>query len=249
MRATGLLSVTFRSLPFERIIELTVQAGLDGIEWGGDVHLPPGELDLATKIGQMTLDAGLVNFSYGSYWRANGEPQMVADTAAALGAQWIRVWAGVLPSAQCSPEIRGRVVEFLRKMCRCAGGMQVAAEWHCGTLTDTQDSAVRLLDEVGEDNFFCYFQREERPDDRRDNLNDLLRIPARRLRAVHVHYCANRQRLPLALGEEEWRELLSHIPESVPVLLEFVRGDSVEQYLEDARVLRNLTRRSTGELG
>ena len=70
MRPTGLLSVTFRSLPFERIIDLTVQAGLDGIEWGGDVHVPPGELKLAERIGQAARGAGLVNFSYGSYWRA-----------------------------------------------------------------------------------------------------------------------------------------------------------------------------------
>ncbi|MBQ6472456.1 MAG: sugar phosphate isomerase/epimerase [Victivallales bacterium] len=247
MRATGLLSVTFRSLPFERIIELTVQAGLDGIEWGGDVHLPPGELELAARIGQMTLDAGLVNFSYGSYWRANDDPQMVADTAAALGAQWIRVWAGILPSAECPPDIRKCTVEHLRKLCRCAGDMQVAAEWHCGTLTDEPGSAVRLLDEVGEDNFFCYFQREERRDALRDNLRDLALLPSDRIRAIHVHYCVNRVRKPLANGFEEWTELLSNIPAQVPALLEFVRKDSVEQYLEDAQVLKRLVAQTPGE--
>ena len=49
MRPTGLLSVTFRHLPFERIIELAAEAGLDGIEWGGDVHVPPGDLKQAEK--------------------------------------------------------------------------------------------------------------------------------------------------------------------------------------------------------
>ena len=74
---------------------------------------------------------------------------MIAETAAALGVQWIRIWAGILPSAACSPEIRRRTVEYIRQLCRHAGGMQVAAEKHRGTLTDEAASAARLLDEVG----------------------------------------------------------------------------------------------------
>ncbi|MCI6289144.1 MAG: sugar phosphate isomerase/epimerase, partial [Lentisphaeria bacterium] len=90
MRPTGLLSVIFRHLPFERIIELTAEAGLDGIEWGSDVHVPPGDLKQAEKIGEATRSAGLINFSYGSYWYADTEPEMIAETSAALGARWIR---------------------------------------------------------------------------------------------------------------------------------------------------------------
>jgi sugar phosphate isomerase/epimerase len=37
---TALASVTFRHLTFEEIIELVRKAGLDGIEWGGDIHVP-----------------------------------------------------------------------------------------------------------------------------------------------------------------------------------------------------------------
>ncbi len=238
MRPTGLLSVTFRSLPFERIIELTVQAGLDGIEWGGDVHVPPGKLKLAERIGQAAREAGLINFSYGSYWRADSEPEMIAETAAALGVQWIRIWAGTLPSAACSPEIRRRTAESIRQLCRHSGGMQVAAEKHRGTLTDEAASAARLLDEVGEDNFFCYFQQESDC----DNRQELARLPSERIRAVHVQYCVNRQRMPLKDGFGEWNELLAHIPENVPALLEFVRDGSAEQYLEDAEVLKQLAK-------
>ena len=237
MRPTGLLSVTFRSLPFERIIELTAEAELDGIEWGGDVHVPPGKLKLAERIGQTAREAGLVNYSYGSYWRADCEPEMIAETAAALGVQWIRIWAGTLPSAACSPEIRRRTAEYIRQLCRHSGGMQVAAEKHRGTLTDEAASATRLLDEVAEDNFFCYFQQESDC----DNRQELARLPSERIRAVHVQYCVNRQRMPLKDGFGEWNELLAQIPENVPALLEFVRNDSIEQYLEDVRVLKQLT--------
>ncbi|NDC87712.1 MAG: sugar phosphate isomerase/epimerase, partial [Bacteroidetes bacterium] len=48
---TALLSITFRSLQAERIIALAAQAGLDGIEWGGDVHVPPTNLAHAQRIG------------------------------------------------------------------------------------------------------------------------------------------------------------------------------------------------------
>ena len=241
MRPTGLLSVTFRKMSAEEIIELTARAGLNGIEWGGDVHVRPGELEQAERIRRAVKAAGLVNFAYGSYWRADREPEMIAETAEALGAQWIRIWAGVHPSSLCTPEERRQTVENLKTLCRrVPKGMNVAAEWHCNTLTDTATSALRLLDEVGEKKFTCYFQREPRTDDRRDNLRDLLRIPPEKLQAVHVHYCVGRERKPLSDGAGEWRELLSHIPAQVPALLEFVKDDLIDQYLKDASVLKEL---------
>ena len=39
----GLCSITFRSLDVATIIDLAVSAGLDGIEWGADVHVPVGD--------------------------------------------------------------------------------------------------------------------------------------------------------------------------------------------------------------
>ena len=237
MRHTGLLSVTFRHLPFERIIELAVEAGLDGIEWGGDVHVVPGDLKAAECIGQATRDAGLSVYSYGSYWRGDCEPTMIAETASALGAQWIRVWAGTLGSSECPPETRREIAANLRGLCRGCNGLQVAAEWHQNTLTDTAASAARLLEDVGEGNFFCYFQRNARIS---DNLSELASFPKDRIRAVHVQQCQIGQRLPLVEGIAEWRKLLAEIPAEAPALLEFVKGNSEEQFFEDAKVLRQL---------
>lgn len=237
MRHTGLLSVTFRALPFERIIELAVEAGLEGIEWGGDVHVLPGDLKAAERIGQATRDAGLRVYAYGSYWRCDCEPTMIAETASALGAQWIRIWAGKLGSAECPTEMRREIAANLRGLCRRCNGLQVAAEWHPNTLTDTAASAARLLEDVGEGNFFCYFQRNSRIS---DNLRELASFPKDRIRAVHVQQCENGQRLPLAGGIMEWRALLAEIPEEAPALLEFVKGNSEEQFLEDAKVLKQL---------
>lgn len=42
----GLTSTTFRNGPAEDILQLCQDLGIDGIEWGGDVHVPPGNLAL-----------------------------------------------------------------------------------------------------------------------------------------------------------------------------------------------------------
>ena len=66
MITTGLLSVTFRKLTPPEIVGLVRQAGLAGIEWGGDIHVPHGNLDRAREVRQMTLDAGITIAAYGS---------------------------------------------------------------------------------------------------------------------------------------------------------------------------------------
>ena len=49
---TGLVSVTFRQKSVEEIAALTAEAGLSGVEWGGDVHVPPGDREAARRAAQ-----------------------------------------------------------------------------------------------------------------------------------------------------------------------------------------------------
>ena len=49
--------------------------------------------------------------------------------------------------------------------------------------------------------------------------------------------------MPLADGRDEWAGLLSHLPERIPALLEFVRNDSEAQFFEDAGILKELAGR------
>jgi 3-dehydroshikimate dehydratase len=65
---TGLLSVTFRKLSPDHIIRLVSQAGLQVIEWGGDIHVPHGDIEIAEQVGRMTREAGIEVASYGSYY-------------------------------------------------------------------------------------------------------------------------------------------------------------------------------------
>ena len=75
MIKTGLVSVTFRKLSPEEIIKLVSQSGLDGIEWGGDIHVPHGDVKKARDIAQITKDEGLIVASYGSYYSLGCEKE------------------------------------------------------------------------------------------------------------------------------------------------------------------------------
>ena len=55
----GLVSISFRSLSPEEIIRIAKAAGLSAIEWGGDVHVPFGEIETARRVGEITRAAGL----------------------------------------------------------------------------------------------------------------------------------------------------------------------------------------------
>src|SRR6476469_730727 len=105
MLRPGLFSVTFRQLSPPEIIALVGRAGLRGIEWGGDVHVPHGDVARAREVRDRTADAGLEVAAYGSYYRvAKSEAdelpfERVLNTAQALGAPLIRVWAGKQGSA------------------------------------------------------------------------------------------------------------------------------------------------------
>jgi 3-dehydroshikimate dehydratase len=63
MIKTGLLSVTFRKLTVEEIVDLVCQAGLEAIEWGGDIHVPHGDPGKAQEVRSITEEAGLITAS------------------------------------------------------------------------------------------------------------------------------------------------------------------------------------------
>jgi 3-dehydroshikimate dehydratase len=158
-----LVSVSFRSLKPREIIDLVAKAGLDGIEWGGDIHVPPGNLTNAQQVRQLTVDAGLRISSYGSYYRL-GETQLsfepVLETGLTLAALTIRVWAANVGSAQASSDYFRTVADELVEVSRQAPqlGIAIALELHDGTLTDSIESTCQLVDRVNRPTTTCYSQ-------------------------------------------------------------------------------------------
>lgn len=242
---TGLVSVTFRELSPKEIIALAKQAALDAIEWGGDVHVPAGEIKTALQVGEFTRAAGLQVVSYGSYYRllAQEQPEKAflpwLETAKALGAPNIRIWAGGKTPEEADAAFRQAAAAELRRLCSMAGeeGLTISLEYHRGTLTQTAQSALALVKEAGSSNLSLYWQPN--PDiPHEKNLEELQAVKPY-LSHLHVFHWRNpnNTRYPLAEGEKEWRAYIGVAGKEHGYLMEFVRDPAVAQFQEDARTL------------
>lgn len=246
---TGLCSVTFRGLSVQEVIELTSKAGLDGIEWGGDIHVPPGDLKRASEVAVLTEKGNLEVISYGSYYRVgdieknNTSFKKVLDTAVHLKAPSIRVWAGTLGSETADQAYRDQVVADARRIATLAEQKNITInfEYHGETLTDTKESAALLMKEIDHPNVNLYWQPavglsvSER-------LASIDKIQSW-LSHVHVFHWNITDRLPLSKGKEEWYAYLNKlktVKQTRYLFIEFVVGDKKEQFLEDAEVLKEL---------
>ena len=248
MIKTGLTSVTFRGLMPEEIIALVQQAGLQGIEWGGDIHVPHGNLPRAAEVGRATRAAGLEVSSYGSYYRVGCADnsmsfEWVLETAVQLGAPMIRVWAGDRASSDTDSDGWKQVLADGWRICDMAEnvGVRLAFEYHEDTLTDTSSSAIRLMRELGRENFTCYWQPPipATPQERLTSLKEI----SPWLSQIHAFHHDTQRLCPFRLGECEWHDYLQVIralPGDRYCLIEFVSGDSTDQFLEDAKYLKNI---------
>lgn len=247
MIRTGLLSITFRQLTPEEIIDLAVQAGVEGLEWGGDIHVPHGDLDRAKEVGLMTAKAGLKVAAYGSYYRVGVESPVpfseIVHTAVQLGAPTIRVWAGNKGSDASDEQWRETVVKESRTIADLAerAGLTVSFEYHGNTLTDTNESALKLLQEVNHPNIRTLWQPPV-DQDFHARLQGLEQVSPW-LTNVHVFHWLIKERRPLAEGAQDWNRYLSYV-NSLPgdryAMLEFVKDDSPAQFLADAEALKGI---------
>lgn len=243
----GLVSVTFRQLGVAEVARLAGEAGLACIEWGGDIHVPHGDLAAAKEAARITGDHGLAVSAYGSYLRLGAEDapssESVVETAVALGAPVIRVWAGKKGSAECSTTERTRIVRAALDLAELAqrAGLIVAYEFHNNTLTDTTESAAQLLVETDHPAIRTLWQ-PPLPLSEEDRLGSLRSILSR-LSNVHA-FCWRlpRDRRPLEEGTEAWGSYLEVIRSAglhPDVLLEFVPGDDPAVLSREAATLRS----------
>lgn len=241
----GIVSVTFRKFDSDRIISLAKENGLEAIEWGSDVHLKPGDADTAKHIKANCAANGILPVSYGSY-QGKGEDgedmfRETVETATILGTKNIRIWAGQKNSEDVTEEERKDYVSYAQRLADIAAekDIDVSFECHRGTLTNTPDSAVRLMEEIGRKNVCLYWQPLQ-PDDVKQNVR-IINTFLPYLKNVHVYaWDKNYARFPLSDHEKAWNEYAEAISKDGKkraMLLEFVKDDSPEQLADDAKTL------------
>ncbi|GAA4417977.1 sugar phosphate isomerase/epimerase family protein [Actinokineospora soli] len=241
---TGLCSVSFRRLAAGRVVDLVADTGLATVEWGADVHAPPADLDAVVGLRERCAARGVAVASLGSYFRAGPGDEFgpVLEAAVALGAPRVRVWAGVKGSADADADDVREVVERTRAAARMARerGVEVAFEFHHGTLTDSPASTLRLLDAVDEPNVSTYWQPPlDVPDGEAVAGLEAL-LP--RVSGLHVFsWWPGKERLPLSARAALWREVFAVTGgKDVDALLEFVPDDDPAVLAREAATLAEL---------
>jgi len=67
----GLCSVTLRAESIATVADVAASCELHAIEWGGDIHVPPGDLIAARRARTASDNAGIHMLTYGSYLLAS----------------------------------------------------------------------------------------------------------------------------------------------------------------------------------
>jgi len=179
----------------------------------------------------------------------------VLETAKALSAQNIRVWAGVKGSELTDSDTRKRIEEesFVIVEEAKKEGMTVSYECHGGTLTDTLSSYMELLENVkkiatssGKDSkAYAYFQPYASMP--MEDVYEYLEKLNPYLMNLHVFNWkvidGRIHRLPMSSGGDYWIDIFKKVKSMSDrthyALMEFVKNDSDHQFLEDAKALRD----------
>ena len=247
----GLTSVTFRKLPAEKIVELAALCRLDGIEWGGDIHLVPGDKRTAKKIKRLCESNALEIFSYGSYYSVDRAENYVDDfllnleTCLELGVKVMRIWSCKLSFDSIPPSFVDEVAEKTAIVADIAAKSEVklAFEHHMGTLTYCAQNTCALLDKIGRENVYSYWQPLN--DDENYNLKEINTL-SRHILNVHLFHWKEGKRLDLKSGSDEWKKYIAAvnaINPDVNLIMEFVKDDDEQNFIQDAAVLRKISRK------
>jgi 3-dehydroshikimate dehydratase len=253
----GVCSLTLGKLEPVAVIDQCLRTGLTHIEWWGreQGHVPMGAIGTATRVGEWTRQAGLTTAGYGSYYRAGESEQeglafsAVLETARALQAPYIRVWAGAKGTAEYDQAGKAAVVNDALRIADLSAEheIDVVFEYHQNTLTDSNEHAEAFMQAASHPAIFSGWQpRTGVP--HAENVAGLRGVLPR-LGTVHVFnwthelermYC----RHPLSEARQAWGEYFKIVRESGRdhvALLEFCKEDRLDCFADDAKSLIELT--------
>ncbi|MES2309946.1 MAG: TIM barrel protein [Verrucomicrobiota bacterium] len=246
---SGLLSITFRQKSVSEILSLAHRAKLDGIEWGSDIHVKPGDVVIAEKVREESKQLGLEVLSYASYYRAGvstpSDFDLVLQSAQILGTNRIRVWAGDKNADIMPSDEKRRVMDDLLRISSMAKavGIEIGTEYHNHTLTHTANSTRDLFVGLADSNIFSYWQPPVMSE--LDQNAKEIEMLGKWIKMSHVYYWTGDyttlNKHLLQEGEKEWKsyfQALSRFTAVDSAALEFVKDDAVESFVSDAEELK-----------
>jgi sugar phosphate isomerase/epimerase len=173
----------------------------------------------------------------------------VLDTAVELGAPTIRVWAGNKDSKDADDVYRRKVADDLIRIGSIAEkkNISISLEYHVHTLTDCNESAVKLIKEVSHNNVMNYWQPPVNTTITHEECKKGLKAVLHKLTNIHVYqwtYVNDEYiRFPLIDGYSQWKEFFEIAKTTCKdhyAMLEFIKNDSLEQLNKDAETLNRL---------
>ncbi len=242
---TGFTTITFRKKTIDENIEIAKKANVCGIEWGGDVHVLPGDVQTAASVALKMKKNNLVTLSYGSYYKTEYETAdgfiPVIESARVLGAPIIRVWAGSKGPKTADEAQFNRVVKNAQAIADEAAkyGLTVAFEYHRNTLTENVESAMKLLKAIDRPNFKTYWQPN--PDITiEDNIRELDTIKDYVV-TIHAFYWTPDRAL-MREGMDIWNKYLNVVKgrDDINIVLEFCKDDADDSFLSDMDAIREM---------
>jgi sugar phosphate isomerase/epimerase len=239
----GITSITFRNKSVDEIIEFAQKAKIDGIEWGSDVHVLPTNTKSASIVAKKTSDAGLQIFSYGTYYKLgqNQDFDSYLATAIALKTSRMRIWAGVQSSKTISNEERNALINECIIIAQKAkkANIELCFEYHRGTLTDTKESSLQLMQQVNQSNVFLYWQPN--PDITEEEQYNEINLLHKYLKTIHFfNWSKGNIRHLMKDGKNIWQKYIALIDTNIPYLLEFTLDNLDSNALSDLHTMKEL---------
>lgn len=242
----AMTSVTFRGNTIREVFDYAKKTGIEGIEWGiCDNHMQLLSEERAKEINDLSVQYGIKTCSLGSYCYMDNIDEIIniIETAKMINAPIIRVWAGRKGSNDCSCEEYQEIVTNTIAMAERAKrfGIKIGFEYHGHSLTDTADSAVKLVKDIAGDNVGLYWQ----PDaslSLEDNIGKLNKIKPCLIGNLHIHnYTPEGGYMPLSDIEDSMRAYYSDIKDKdYSVMIEFTKDGSFENFADDVYSLKRV---------
>lgn len=240
----GLVSISFRPLSPQEIIEHLQQCGLTCVEWGSDVHAPCDNPEALENIVRLQEASGIRCCSYGTYYRLGvAAPEEILPyirAAKVLGTDILRVWCGNQSYAKYTPEQTEALFDAAREVARLAqeNGVTICLECHNNTYTEELEGALRIMEAVSSPHFRMYYQPNQ------FKTHDVNIAYAKAIAPytthLHVFHWEGNDKFPLAQGMDKWRDFLPYFTGDHHLLLEFMPDNRVESLGEEARALKEL---------